>query len=237
MITLRKAEERGHADHGWLKSAHTFSFAQYHDRRFMRFESLRVINEDYIAPGQGFPMHSHANMEIITYVLSGSLEHKDSMGNHSVILPGEVQRMSAGTGVTHSEFNHSKTEELHLLQIWFLPNKENVMPGYEQKTFTDERKRGKFCLVASEKGEQGSVSLHQDVQMYAGLFDGNEAATFSLPVLRRAWIQVARGDVQMNEYRLQAGDGAAVEAGIELHFAKAKKAEVIIFSMLKDSKF
>lgn len=232
MITIRKAEDRGHADEGWLKTSHTFSFADYHDRHFMHFESLRVINDDYIAPSQGFPQHSHNNMEIITYVLSGSLEHKDSMGNHSVILPGEVQRMSAGTGVTHSEYNHSSTETLHLLQIWFFPNQEDVKPSYEQKMFPDELKRGKFCLVASEKGENGSVSLHQDMNMYAALLNGKEEATFTVPANRRAWVHIARGEVQMNNHSLKGGDGAGVDANEVLHFTNAKQAEIIIFAMV-----
>ena len=231
MITLRKAADRGHAQHGWLRTAYTFSFADYHDQRFMGFESLRVINENYIAPGRGFPRHPHNNMEIITYVLSGSLEHKDSIGNGSVIYPGDVQRMSAGSGITHSEYNHSSTEELHLLQIWILPNQQNVTPSYEQKFFSPAQKRGEFCLVAAQYGAEGAVALHQDAKMYAALLDGDEQMTFTIPANRKVWVHIARGSVTMNEYCMQEGDGAAIDVVEILTFSQGKNAEIILFSL------
>jgi redox-sensitive bicupin YhaK (pirin superfamily) len=231
MITIRKASERGSADHGWLRTSHTFSFADYYDPQFMGFSSLRVINDDHVAEGEGFPRHPHNNMEIVTYVLSGSLEHKDSMGNGSVIYPGEVQRMSAGTGVTHSEYNHSKVEELHFLQIWILPNQQGVTPGYEQKFFSDEQKRGKFCLVASEHGEEDSVSLHQDTNIYAALLDGDEQITFEIPTSRKAWVHVAQGSVEMNGYSLHEGDGAAIDSAETLKFSQGSNAEILLFSL------
>lgn len=231
MITLRKAADRGYADQGWLRTYHTFSFADYYDPQFMGFASLRVINDDYIEPRKGFPRHPHHNMEIVTYVLNGSLEHKDSLGNGTVILPGEVQRMSAGRGITHSEYNHSHTEVLHLLQIWFLPNKKNVSPSYEQKFFSDEQKSGKFCLVASEHGDAGSVSLHQDVNMYAALLDGDQQITFIIPAHRKVWVHLAQGEMVMNGYTLNAGDGAAIENAETLIFSQGRKAEIILISM------
>jgi redox-sensitive bicupin YhaK (pirin superfamily) len=210
MITLRPAEERGHAQHGWLDSWHTFSFADYHDPTHMGFRHLRVINEDRVQPGAGFPTHPHADMEIVTYVLAGALEHKDSMGTGSVIRPGEVQRMSAGTGVTHSEFNASRTELVHLLQIWILPEGRGLRPEYEQKEFPERERRGRLRLIAARDGADGAVTIHQDVRLYATLLMPGERVTHTFAPGRHAWVQVARGDVRLNGTPLTAGDGAAV---------------------------
>jgi len=210
MITLRPAEERGHAQHGWLDSWHTFSFADYHDHAHMGFRQLRVINEDRVQPGAGFPTHPHADMEIVTYVLAGALEHKDSMGTGSVIRPGEVQRMSAGTGVTHSEFNASRTELVHLLQIWILPERRGLRPEYEQKEFPERERRGRLRLIAARDGADGAVTIHQDVRLYATLLAPDERVTHTFAPGRHAWVQVARGDVRLNGTPLTAGDGAAV---------------------------
>lgn len=232
MIKIRYADERGHTELNWLDSRHTFSFGSYDAPAHMGFGSLRVINEDIIEPGKGFGTHPHKDMEIITYVLEGELEHKDSLGNGSVIKPGEVQRMSAGSGVTHSEFNHSRENPVHLLQIWFLPSKEGVEPGYEQKPFLRKDKLRKLKLVASRTGREGSVSLNQDVDMYVGVLE-NEKDIFSYSVLskRKVWVQIARGTVSMNGFVLKAGDGAAIEKAKLLKFNKAKNAEIIIFDM------
>jgi len=231
MLNIRKARDRGHANHGWLNSHHTFSFADYYDPKHMGHGKLRVINDDTVAPGKGFGTHPHRDMEIISYVLDGAMEHKDSMGNGSVIRPGDVQRMSAGTGVTHSEYNHSAAEDVHFLQIWILPNAQGHKPGYEQKFFTSEDKRGRLRLVASQKGRDGSVSLNQDVDVYAGLFDGNESATFKARADRDFWLHVARGSLSVNGQTLDAGDGAAVSGPGELHFASGQGAEVLLFDM------
>ncbi len=210
MITIRKSEERGHFDFGWLDTYHTFSFDQYYDPAHMHWRSLRVINEDRVTPGQGFPTHSHRDMEIITYILSGALEHRDSMGNGSVIRPGDVQRMSAGTGVSHSEFNPSNTEACHLLQIWILPNALNLTPSYEQKFFSDEERNGKLRLIASADGRDGSVSIHQDARIFAATIDAGQTMTHTLDENRHAWLQVARGTINVNDLELKQGDGAAI---------------------------
>jgi redox-sensitive bicupin YhaK (pirin superfamily) len=231
MLTIRKARDRGHADHGWLNSHHTFSFADYHDPRHMGHGNLRVINDDTVAPGKGFGTHPHRDMEIISYVLDGAMEHKDSMGNGSVIRPGDVQRMSAGTGVTHSEFNHSAVEPVHFLQIWILPNARGHAPGYEQKFFASQDKRGRLHLVASHTGRDGSVSLNQDADVYAGLFNGEESATFIAQPQRDHWIHVACGTLSINGQILEAGDGAAVHGPVELRFENGQNAEVLLFDM------
>ncbi len=232
MITLRKSGERGYADHGWLKSFHTFSFANYYDPQHMGFRALRVINDDRVAPSMGFPTHGHRDMEIVTYVLAGALEHKDSMGNGSVIRPGEVQRMSAGTGVTHSEYNASPKDTVHLLQIWILPTKEGDKPGYEQKTFGDAEKRGKLRLVASPDGADGSVTIHQDAHIYASVLDKSSTVSLDLKPGRHAWVHVARGSAALNGTPLKAGDGAAVsdEKRIELTGSEADS-EILVFEL------
>ena len=231
MLNIRKAGDRGHANLGWLDSYHTFSFADYYDPKHMGFADLRVINDDIISPGRGFGTHPHRDMEIITYVLDGALEHRDSMGNGSVMKPGDVQRMSAGTGVTHSEFNHSQSEPVHLLQIWILPDRRGHSPGYEQKHFADDEKRGTLRLVASPQGEQGSVSLNQDARVYASLLDGDESVTHELNDGRVAWVHVARGSVTLNGQRLEAGDGASANAAGALEFSAGDQAEILIFDM------
>jgi len=211
MITVRPAAERGHADHGWLDSHHTFSFADYYDPRHMGFRGLRVINEDRVEAAKGFPTHAHRDMEIVSYVLAGALEHKDSMGTGSVIRPGDVQRMSAGTGVRHSEYNASKTDLVHFLQIWILPAKTNTPPGYEQKTFARDEKRGRLRLVASSDGRDGSVTIHADATIHAGLFTQGESADLPIAKGRGAWVHVARGRVRVNGKDLTAGDALALE--------------------------
>lgn len=233
MIHIRKAEDRGPSNLGWLQSQHTFSFGHYYDPNHMGFESLRVINDDRVAPGAGFGTHPHENMEIISYVLEGALAHKDSMGNGSVIQPGDVQRLSAGTGMMHSEFNHSKEHPVHFLQIWFLPDTKDVKPSYEQKQFSPAEKRGKFRLVASKSGREGSVSLHQDVDMLAAMIDGHEKASYELTDGRSAWVHIARGHVTLNGTALKAGDGASFEEKASLTFTQGQDAEVIIFDMAK----
>ena len=234
MIQIRKAQDRGYAERSWLKSWHTFSFADYFDPEFVHFGPLRVINEDIIAAAGGFPTHPHQDMEIVTYLLEGALEHKDSMGNGSVIRPGEVQRMSAGTGVTHSEFNHSDESIAHLLQIWFLPDRRGHAPSYEQIRFAEVEKRGRLRLVASADGRDGSVSLNQDVRMYAGLFDAQEAASYSLENGRMAWLQLARGTLELNGVGMSVGDGAAVSFGSSLKIDNARDAELILFDVEAD---
>ncbi len=210
MIQIRRANERGHANHGWLDTHYTFSFSDYYDPKFMGFRSLRVINEDWVQPGHGFPTHSHHDMEIVTYVLEGALEHKDSMGTGSVLRPGEVQKMSAGTGIRHSEFNPSKSEPVHLYQIWILPEKEGIKPMYEQKAIPAEDKRGKLKLVASPKDSNGAVKLYQDAELYATEVEAAQSVEHKLGPGRSAWVQVARGSVIVNGNELQTGDGAAV---------------------------
>jgi len=231
MWELRRSDERGLADHGWLRSRHTFSFADYYDPEHVEFGVLRVINEDRVAPGSGFGMHGHRDMEILSYVLEGQLEHKDSLGTGSVIVPGDVQRMSAGTGVMHSERNASASEPVHFLQIWIRPSSTGITPSYEQKHFDDSQKRGKLRLVASRNGEQGAVSLHQDVKLYAGLFDGAERATLSVPIARQAYVHVARGSLSLNDTRLEAGDALKISGGTRLEFHAGAAAEVLVFDL------
>jgi redox-sensitive bicupin YhaK (pirin superfamily) len=231
MITIRKAEDRGHFDFGWLDTYHTFAFGDYYDPEFMGFRSLRVINEDRVAPRTGFPTHGHRDMEIITYVLEGSLNHRDSMGNGSAIRPGEVQRMTAGSGVTHSEQNSSKTDAVHLLQIWILPNATSLRPGYEQKTFTDEEKRGRLRLVASDDGRDGSVTINQDAAIYASVLEPGSEVVHQLGANRNAWIQVARGAVTVNGKDLNQGDGAAVNAESAITIAGREPSEVLLFDL------
>ena len=232
MITIRKANDRGHANHGWLDSYHTFSFADYYDPKFMGFRSLRVINEDQIAAKRGFGTHSHRDMEIITYVLEGALEHQDSMGNRSVMRPGEVQRMTAGTGVSHSEYNHSDREATHLLQIWILPETRGLEPGYEQKAYSDAEKRGKLCLIASQDGRDGSVKVHQDLNLYATVLGEGEQVNFSVKGDRQVWVQVARGSVVLNGQLLAQGDAAAVSQETTLNLTGKEPAEVLVFDLV-----
>ena len=231
MITLRKSDERGHFDFGWLNTYHSFSFSEYYDPKFMGFRSLRVINEDRVWPDQGFPTHPHRDMEIITYVLNGALEHKDSMGNGSVIRPGDMQRMSAGSGVTHSEYNHSKDDLVHFLQIWITPDKRGITPSYEQKLFTPEDKKGKFRLVASPDGRDGSVTIHQDVNLYATVLAAGEETTFELQPGRYGWLQVARGKVSLNGQALKNGDGAALSEPQTVTITATEEAEVLLFDL------
>jgi redox-sensitive bicupin YhaK (pirin superfamily) len=231
MLQVRRSAERGFFDHGWLKTYHTFSFGEYQDSAWIDFGPLRVINDDRVAPGEGFGKHGHRDMEILTYILAGELEHRDSMGNGSVIRPGDVQRMSAGTGVLHSEFNPSADEEVHLLQIWIRPARERLAPGYEQKHFTDAEKRGRLRLIGSPDGAEGSVLLHQEARVYAGLFDGAERAALDLSPTRRAWVHVARGEVSLDDTRLAAGDGAGSAGPLQLSLHAGKAAEVLVFDL------
>jgi redox-sensitive bicupin YhaK (pirin superfamily) len=231
MLTLRKSQERGQADHGWLQSNHSFSFAGYYDPDHMGFGNLRVINEDRIAPGTGFGNHGHRDMEIISYVLSGELAHRDTLGNVKGIPPGDVQRMSAGRGVMHSEFNHAKDRTTHFLQIWIQPNVTGIEPGYEQKSFPDEEKRGKLRLVASPDAAQGSVTIHADARMYAGLFDGAEQATMALDPQRLVYVHLVRGELSVNGTRLHAGDAAKLQGERELTLTQGKDAEVLVFEL------
>jgi redox-sensitive bicupin YhaK (pirin superfamily) len=229
-LTIRRARERGHADHGWLDSFHTFSFADYHDPKHMGFRALRVINDDTVAPGRGFGAHGHQDMEIISYVLDGELGHEDSMGNGSTIRPGEVQRMSAGTGVRHSEMNPSRTDAVHFLQIWIVPDRRGHAPGYEQIAFPVSERRGALRLVASPDGATGSVSLHQDVRLYAGLFDAGESATHTVAPGRHAWIHVARGQAQVAGVLLGAGDAVSTSEPGDLVIT-GDGAEVLAFDL------
>ncbi len=231
MLTLRKSGERGYADHGWLKSHHSFSFAGYHDPEHMGFGNLRVINEDQIAAGKGFGTHGHKDMEIISYVLSGELAHKDSMGNVKGIPPGDVQRMSAGTGVQHSEFNHAEGQTTHFLQIWLLPNVTGLPASYEQKSFADVEKRGKLRLVASNDGADGSVTIHADARLYAGLLDGDEAATLALDKARKTYVHLVRGELEVNGQPLAKGDAALLEAEGSLVLKNGRDAEVLVFDL------
>jgi quercetin 2,3-dioxygenase len=231
MIALRRANERGHASHGWLDSHHTFSFADYYDPAHMGFRALRVINEDRVEPGKGFGTHPHKDMEIVTYVLEGAIQHKDSMGNGTVIRPGEVQRMTAGTGVTHSEFNPSSTERLHFLQIWIIPEKRGLPPGYEQTAFPEASRRGKLCLVASPDGSDGSVTVHQDVRLFATLLGDGERVEHSIGRGRHAWVHVARGSVDLGDRTLHAGDGAAISEEQSVSLTGRSQGEVLLFDL------
>ena len=231
MITVRRSEDRGAANFGWLDSKHTFSFGSYMDPDHMGFGPLRVINEDRVKPGTGFDTHGHRDMEIISYVLEGALEHKDSIGTGSVIRPGEVQRMSAGSGIRHSEYNHSKEDPVHFLQIWIIPDEDGIEPGYEQKAFADEEKRGRFRLVASPDGSDGSVKLHQDVRLFAGLFDKDETASLPVTSDRYVWAQIARGEVIVNGTPLSAGDGLALRDVTSVDVTGVNDAEVLVFDM------
>jgi redox-sensitive bicupin YhaK (pirin superfamily) len=238
MITLRKSSDRGQADHGWLKSFHSFSFADYHDPRHMGFGNLRVINEDRIAPGTGFGTHGHRDMEIVSYVLSGELAHKDSMGNgqagaavSGVIRPGDVQRMSAGRGVMHSEFNHAPKDTTHFLQIWIEPDVRGIEASYEQKHFDAESKRGALRLVASPQGRDGSVTIHADAAIYSGLFDGDEQLVQPLDTTRKTYVHVVRGEIEVNGHQLQGGDALRIEHEPELRIKHAKDAEILVFDL------
>jgi redox-sensitive bicupin YhaK (pirin superfamily) len=231
MMELRPARDRGHADHGWLNSWHSFSFANYYDPKHVQFRALRVINDDTVEPGGGFGTHSHRDMEIVSYVLDGSLAHKDSMGNGSIIRPGNVQRMSAGTGVQHSEFNPSQTEKVHFLQIWFIPNAAGINPSYEEKYFGDAEKRGRLRLIASPDGTDGSVTIHSDAKMFAVLLDGNEQVEHPVAQDRYIYVHVARGEAVLNDTRLQAGDGAMLDGGERVMLAQGRNAEVLVFDL------
>jgi redox-sensitive bicupin YhaK (pirin superfamily) len=231
MFTIRHAEARGHFDHGWLDTRHTFSFADYYDPSQMGFRGLRVLNEDRVQPGQGFPTHGHRDMEIISYVLAGALEHKDSMGTGSVIRSGDVQRMSAGTGVLHSEFNHSTSEVVHFLQIWILPATRGLEPSYEQKHFAESEKRGRLRLIASRDGAEGSVTIHHDARVYATVLDPGQSVAHPLGAGRHAWVQVARGAITLNGAALRQGDGAAASREPALVLAATEPAEVLVFDL------
>jgi redox-sensitive bicupin YhaK (pirin superfamily) len=231
MITIRGAKERGHFDHGWLNTYHTFSFDQYYDPRYMGFRTLRVINEDFVAGGRGFPKHGHRDMEIITYILEGALKHEDSMGNGSVIRPGDVQRMTAGTGVRHSEQNASEREQVHLLQIWILPHTVGLEPGYEQKAFSEDERRGRLKLIASEDGTDGSVVVHQDVKLFASIIPAGEQVEHTMDQQRHAWIQVARGAISVNSQKADQGDGVIVAGESSLQIKAENNAEVLLFDL------
>jgi quercetin 2,3-dioxygenase len=231
MLTLRKAQDRGYADHGWLKSLHSFSFAGYYDPKFMGWGNLRVINEDRIAAGMGFGKHSHRNMEIISYVLSGELAHEDSIGNIKGIPPGDVQRMSAGNGVTHSEFNHAKDQTTHFLQIWIEPNILDIPPSYEQKTITTIDKQGKLCLIASSDGADHAVKIYADAKVYAGLFDQDQSARLDLDPKRKGYVHLIKGELQVNDISLQTGDALLIQDEKEILIGGGKNAEVLVFDL------
>ncbi len=233
-IALRKSDHRGKVDFGWLDSRHTFSFGHYHDPAHMGFGPLRVINEDRVAPEGGFPTHPHADMEILSYVLSGALEHKDSIGTGSVIKPGDVQRMSAGSGVRHSEFNASKTESVHFLQIWILPERRGIAPSYEQKAFADEEKLNRLRLIASRDARQGSIRIHRDVDLYAALIGKGHRVEHAFAPKRLGWVQVTRGSVDLDGDRLDAGDGAAIKDMASIKLTGIEDAEVLLFDMAQD---
>jgi len=231
MISVRKSNERGTASIGWLDSKHTFSFGHYHDPEFMGFGSLRVINEDWIEPGKGFDTHGHQDMEIVTYVIEGALEHKDDMQNGSVLRRGDVQRMTAGTGVRHSEFNHSQTESVHLLQIWILPETASLEPGYEEKSFSDADKTDQFRLLGSRDGRNGSVTIHRDMDLYATLLTAGSELSHTLAPNRKGWLQVVSGEVLMNDEQLSTGDGVALQNLTKLHVTAGSDAEMLLFDM------
>jgi redox-sensitive bicupin YhaK (pirin superfamily) len=231
MIIVRPAEERGMANFGWLDSRHTFSFGHYYDPRHMGIGALRVINDDRVAPGGGFDTHSHQDMEIISYVLEGAMEHQDSIGTGSVIRPGDVQRMTAGTGIAHSEFNHSRTEPVHFLQIWIVPERKGLEPGYEQKTFPLEERHGKARLVASRDGRDGSLTVHQDIDLYTSVLEAGDEVAIDLRPERSAWVQVARGAVTVNGTGLKEGDGAAVFDTATLTLTSDTGSEVLVFDL------
>ncbi|MFC0709521.1 pirin family protein [Azorhizophilus paspali] len=233
MITteLRRANERGRADHGWLQSRHSFSFADYHDPEQIGFSDLRVINDDRVAPGQGFGRHPHRDMEILSYVLDGALEHRDSLGNGSLIRPGDIQLMRAGSGIAHSEFNASDREPVHFLQIWILPDTRDLAPGYQQEHFASADKRGRLCLILSPDGAADSLRIHQNTRVYAGLFDGAERATLELDGQRHAYVHLARGTLSVNGQRLEAGDGLRIRHAERLEFAAGEQAEVLVFDL------
>jgi redox-sensitive bicupin YhaK (pirin superfamily) len=231
-MQLRRAQDRGHADHGWLNSWHSFSFAEYYDPEHVHFGALRVINEDRVEPGMGFGTHAHRDMEIVSYVLEGKLEHKDSLGTGSVIVPGDVQRMSAGTGVRHSEYNPSRDEAVHFLQIWIVPDKEGIAPSYEQKHIRAADKRGRLRLIASPDARDGSVLLHQDAAIYASVLDGDESVTHVLKPGRRAYVHIARGIAHVNGARLLAGDAAMITDEVKITIDRADSAEVLLFDLV-----
>jgi hypothetical protein len=231
MITIRPSNQRGGGDYGWLNTRHTFSFDQYYDPKWMGFRSLRVINEDFVAPGQGFPMHPHRDMEIITYVLEGALKHNDSMGNGSTIRPGDGQRMSAGSGVRHSEANSSQKDSTHLLQIWIMPEKQGIKPSYEQKSFPEEEKKGKLRLIASPDAKDGSVKINQDAKLYVSLLELGQEVKHDLAKDRYAWLQVAKGEVELNGKKLNQGDGAAISDETKLTLKGIANAEVLLFDL------
>ena len=231
MIQIRRSQDRGHANHGWLDTYHTFSFAHYYDSEHMGFRTLRVINDDTVAPGRGFGTHGHRDMEIISYVLEGGLEHKDSMGTGSVLRPGDVQRMTAGTGVTHSEFNHSSEEPVHLMQIWILPERNDLKPEYEEATFSDDEKRGQLRLIVSPGGSDGSLRIYQDARIYASLLDDSDIVRHPIESGRHAWLQLARGKVSVNGIELDKGDGAAISDERELELTGVRDAELLLFDV------
>jgi len=231
MLNLRKGEARGHAHHGWLESRHSFSFADYYDPAFMGYSVLRVINEDRVAPGAGFPTHAHRDMEILSYVLEGALEHKDSMGNGSIIRPGDVQRMSAGTGVSHSEFNASPVEPVHFLQIWLLPARRGINPGYEQRHFAETERRARLCLIAAPAPAEGAVEIHQDVRVFTTVLGAGERVAYALAPGRRAYVHVARGRVRLNDVELDAGDGARLGDGDSIELAGIDLGEALLFDL------
>ena len=231
MIDIIPSESRGSADHGWLKAKHTFSFADYYDPTRVHFGTLRVINEDRIAPGQGFGTHPHRDMEIVTYIINGAIEHKDSMGNGTVIRAGEVQRMTAGTGVQHSEFNHSPEEELHLLQIWIFPEAKNLEPGYEQKLFSQEQKHNRLCLIASRDGRDGSLTIHQDVDLYASIIDTGERVSIADAEGRRVFVQVVSGKLEVNGKQLAAGDGMKIQNESSVKLEALDRPEFLLFNL------
>jgi quercetin 2,3-dioxygenase len=231
MIIIRRAEERGHANHGWLDSYHSFSFANYHDRNYMGFRQLRVINEDRVSGGSGFGTHPHRDMEIITYVVDGALEHRDSMGNSLIIRAGEVQRMSAGTGVAHSEYNHSKTDTVHLLQIWILPDRTGIKPSYEQQYYSEAEKRGNLRLIVSPDDQENALKIHQDVGLYASVLEAGESVEYPISENRHAWIQVVKGEIDVNDRTLKTGDGAAVSEETNLLISAQSSAEFLLFDL------